>query len=43
MRARLSFFSLLSLGAMLAFPASAQQHKYQTSIPPGVATITLRS
>jgi len=32
------FLSMLSLMTMFALPASAQQYKYQTPMPPGVAT-----
>ena len=38
MKMRLSALSMLSLAAMLTLPASAQQYKYQTPVPPGVAT-----
>jgi hypothetical protein len=38
MKRRLSVLALVCLALVFAFPASAQQYKYQTSIPPGIAT-----
>jgi hypothetical protein len=38
MKALLSAFSALSLMGLSTFPVSAQQYKYETPMPPGVAT-----
>lgn len=38
MKPPLPAFSALSLMALLVLPASAQQYKYETSMPPGVAS-----
>lgn len=38
MKPTLSAFSTLSLIALLVLPASAQQYKYETPMPPGVAS-----
>src|SRR5215472_1263096 len=35
---RVFALSMLALATMLALPANAQQYKYQTPMPPGVAT-----
>ena len=38
MKRRLSVLALVCLASVFALPASAQQYKYQTPIPPGIAT-----